>query len=52
MGIQICFQINSTIRPSTKALINNRMLRNKKAKNAKREGEKVRIREPLGLKDL
>lgn len=34
MGTQIHFQINSTIRPGPKALTNNWMLKNKKAKNA------------------
>ena len=54
MGTQIHFQINSIVRSSTKVFTNNHMLHNEKAKNAKRESEKLknklRIREPLDLK--
>ena len=39
----MCIQIDFNVRPSIKALTNNRMLRNKKAKIAKRVGEELKI---------
>jgi hypothetical protein len=52
VGTQICFQIDSIVGPSTKILTNYWMLWDKKAKNAKWGGEKLRVWDSLGLEDL
>ena len=39
----MCIQIDFNVRPSIKALTNNRMLRNKKAKIVKRVGEELKF---------